>query len=199
MDLATFLSILTALGAGSVIGTWYGAGQTRREVRSAILKAIAMTEKERWAEDPDSADYPEFVTAVRDLETAALIARIPRRSVRHYVVLAEAARGLSDASVYFDPADQSFFGGIDGYFDTLVRDTAELLARLAWSPWISRVTLLRDLSNLRRRAMEFDDSRIRHKLAGAQKRHGRLPGSLGELPGIEDPPQFVERQEKQEK
>jgi hypothetical protein len=95
-------------------------------------------------------------------------------SLRHYVVFAEAARHLSDANVDFDPADQSFWGGIDGYFDTLVRDAAEVLARLAWSPLRARVTLRTDLKKLRTRASEFENpiNPIKWRLAGAQKRHG---------------------------
>jgi hypothetical protein len=128
-------SAVGGLGVGSAIGTWFGAGRARREVRSDVLKALATTESKRWAEDPDSHDYPEFVTAVRGLETAALIARLPRRAVLHYVVLADAARHLSGDSVDYLPAENDFWGPIDGRFDTLVRDAAEVLTGLTWRPW----------------------------------------------------------------
>jgi hypothetical protein len=172
---------------------WVGAGKARRELRSAVLNAITVVETERWARDPDSADYPKFVAAVHDLQTAALVARIPRIAVRHYVVLAEAARQLSDDAVDFDDADQTFWGGIDGYFATLVRDAAEVLTQLAWSPARMRLTLPRDLEKLRRRALQFGDAKIEWRLAGAQKAHGGLPGALGQLPGIEDPPQYAKK------
>lgn len=192
MDFLQWVPLLSALGAGGAIVGWVGAGKARRELRSAVLQAVTVVETERWAHDPDSADYPKFVAAVHELETAALVARIPREAVRHYVVLAEAARQLSDEAVDFDPGDETFWGGIDGYFNTLVRDATEVLIKLAWNPWRQRATLPWDLEKLRDRALKFDDSRIVWRLAGAQKAHGVLPGPLGQLPGIEDPPATVE-------
>jgi hypothetical protein len=196
VDFLQWVPLLSALGVGGAIVGWVGAGKVRRELRSAVLNAITVVETERWERDPDSADYPKFVAAVHDLETAALVARIPRIAVRHYVVLAEAARQLSDDAVDFDDADQTFWGGIDGYFATLVRDAAEVLTQLAWSPARTRLTLPRDLEKLRRRALEFDDAKIKWRLAGAQKAHGGLPGALGQLPGIEDPPQYAKQNKK---
>jgi hypothetical protein len=187
-----WVPLLGALGVGGAIGNYVGAGRSRREVRSAILQAIANTEKERWSKDPDGNDYSEFVIALRELETASLIARVPRDAVHHYVVLAEAARILSDDAVDFFPGDSSFWGPIDGYFDTLVRNSAAVLTRLAWSPWRARIKLRWNLRKLRARALKFDDETIRWRLAAAQKRRGPLPGKLGELPGIEDPPQYVQ-------
>ncbi|BBX25715.1 hypothetical protein [Mycolicibacterium alvei] len=191
MDPLELVPLLGALGAGSVIGNWFGGGRSRREVRSGILRAIATTETKRWATDPDSTDFGDFITAVRDLETAALVARIPRLAVRHYVVLAHAARQLSDDGVDYFRDENDFWGPIDGYFDTLVRDSADVLTRLAWRPWWTRLGLRLDLRNLRTRALEFDDQRLQRRLAGAQKAYGALPGKLGQLPGVKDPPQFV--------
>jgi hypothetical protein len=192
VDVLQWVQLLTALGVGSVIGTWFGASRARREVRSATLKAIAKTETERWAGAPDSKDYPDFVSAVRDLETFALIARIPRHAVRHYLVLAEAARRLSDDAFDVYGPEQELYGPIDGYFDNVVRDAAEILTRLAWRPWWTRVTLRRDLKNLRSLAASFDESDIKRRLATGQGAHGELPGPLGELPGIKLPPPVVE-------
>jgi hypothetical protein len=101
MDVLQWVPLLGALGIGSVIGNWFGAGYARREVRSGVLKAIAATEKTRWAA---AHHYPDFRDAARDLQTSALIARIPREAVRHYLVFAEAARRLSDDS--FDDPDR---------------------------------------------------------------------------------------------
>jgi hypothetical protein len=103
-------SLLAALGAGSVIGNWFGGGRSRREVRSAVLKAIAATETERWTDDPNSADYEDLLSAIRDLETTALIARIPRRAVRHYLIFAYAARHLSDDGVDYLPRREHVLG-----------------------------------------------------------------------------------------
>lgn len=192
MDFLEWVPLLGALGIGSVIGNYVGAGRTRREVRSGVLKAIAKTETERWAGAPDSKDYPDFVSAVRDLETSALIARIPRHAMRHYLVLAEAARRLSDDAFDVQYPEEVLAGPIDGYFDDVVRDAAEILTRLAWRPWWTRVTLRRKLKNLRSRAASFDESDIKRRLASGQGAHGKLPGPLGELPGIKLPPPIVE-------
>ena len=197
MDLVVeFAPLLGALGAGSVIGTWLGGGRSRREMRSAVLNAIAVTETKRWATDPDSTDFGEFVNAIRDLETAALVARIPRRAVHHYAVLAHTARHLSDDDVDYFPGDTDFWGPIDGYFDTLVRDAADVLTRLAWRPYWTRLVLRNDLKKLRTRALAFDDGKLKWRLASAQKAHGPLPGELGQLGGIKDPPQFVKPSSK---
>jgi hypothetical protein len=182
-----WVPLVGALGIGSVIGNWVGGGRARREVRSGILKALATTENKRYCKDPNWKDYPEFITAIRELETAALIARIPSPAVHQYVVFAEAARKLSEDSVQFFPGDESFFGRVDGYFDKLVRDSAEVLTQLAWSPWQARVTRRWNSWKLRKRALQFDDEKIRRTLAAGQKAHGVLPGPLGELQGIEDP------------
>ncbi|WP_100514693.1 hypothetical protein [Mycobacteroides abscessus] len=190
------VSLLGAVGAGSVIGNWFGGSRSRRELRSGVLNAIAVTETKRWASDPDSSDFGDFVTAIRDLETAALIARMPRQAVHHYVVFARAARLLSDDNVEYLPGEEDFWGPIDGYFDTLVRDFAEVLTRLVWRPWWTRLRLLLDLSILRSRALEFDDQRIRHKLASAQRSHGTLPGKIGKLPGTKDPRQSIKPSKK---
>ncbi len=196
MDFLQWVPLLSALGAAGVVGTWVGGGRARREVRSAILTAIANTESERWAEDPDGSGYPRFVAALRELETAALIARVPKGAVHHYVVLAEAARNLSDDAVEFFPGDTSFWGPIDGYFDTLVRDSAAVLTRLAWNPCRGRLKLRWSLRRLRARALKFDDAAVKRRLATGQKRHGVLPGKLSQLPGVKDPPLAVQLPKK---
>jgi hypothetical protein len=192
LDLVDFLQwvpLLGALGIGSVVGNYVGAGRARREVRSAMFKTIAEVEKRRWCQHPDGADYPEFLAAVRDLETAALIARLPRTAVQHYVVLAHTARSLSNDAVDFDPTDQTFWGSINGDFDEVVRDTTRVLSRLVWNPWRARLAMHGSLKALRGRAVNFEDARIRRTLAEIQKERGALPGPVGRLPGIAPPTQ----------
>ncbi|CKH13588.1 hypothetical protein PXH78_26895 [Mycolicibacterium smegmatis] len=191
-NLLQYAPLLGALGVASLIGNWFGGGRSRREVRSAVLKALRETESQRWATEPDHVGFRDFITAVHDLETAALIARIPRKAVHHYVVLAHAARGLSEDAVDYFPDLKGYSGPINGYFNTLVRDAAGVLTGLAWHPWWSRIVLLRSLRNLRNRALEFKDEEVRWALATAQKQHNPLPGPLGEIEGVEDPPQIVE-------
>lgn len=185
-------TLLGGLGAGSIISQYANSGKARRELRSAVLEAIVRLEQERWAHEHDSADYPKYIAALRGLETAALVARIPRDAVLHYVVFADTARRLSeDEFREFD--DDLWAGPIDGYFDNLVRDSARLLTTLVWSPWRSKPTRWTKLRALRKRGLEFDGADIRWRLAAAQKAHGALPGKLGRIPGIQSPPQIVKQ------
>lgn len=179
-----WLPALAGLGVGGVIIGWAGAGKARREVRSAVLKALASTETTRWHGLADSRDYQHFRAALHELETAALIARIPRLAVQHYTVFAEAARHLSDDSFEDRDGDEELgAGGIDGYFARVVSDAAEIVTKLAWRPWISRLRYRMDLRRLRNRAaaIAVDELPIRSQLASVQYSQGRLPSPLGEL------------------
>ncbi|MGU3651850.1 hypothetical protein [Mycolicibacterium sp. A43C] len=189
MDLATLASLLTALGVGGGVGQYIGASTARREVRSAFLNAVAAIEDTRFAKAPNGEDFPKFVDAVRELETAALIARIPEQAVHHYVVLARAARYYSGATVDYDPIDNDFYGDIDFVFDAIVRDTARLLTTLAWSPWRTRPKLRRRLSKIRQRVLKrIDEKRgLEEDVALAQRYLGALPGPLGQIPRITRP------------
>lgn len=182
MDIATLASLATALGAAGAVGQYVGASKDRREVRSAFLDAVGAVEDTRFAKTPNGEDYPEFVAALRGLETAALIARIPERAVHHYVVLARAARYYSDGTVAYDPVDEDFFGSISPEFDAVLRDTARLLTTLAWSPWKMKPTLRLRLRKLRNRVVELLDTKgLKQDVGLAQRYLGVLPGPLGQL------------------
>ena len=172
-----------------MIGNYIGGGRARREVRGAVLKAIEATETTRWA----PTIYREFRTAYREVETAALIARVPRAAVRHYLVLAEAGLKLSDDSYEERDGDEEMgAGGIDGYFADVIQEAAEMITRLAWRPWLTRLRLPKDLKSLRDQAQKFSDEErnIKWALARGQRTHGLLPGPLGEIPGIKLEPPF---------
>lgn len=188
VDLLPYVPLLGALGVGSVIGNWFGGGRSRREMRAAVLNALTETEHTRWASDPDATDCKDFSDATRKLETAALVARVPRDAVQHYLLLARTARALSD-----DSAEVSNYGpvpfldnSIDGHFSSLVRAAAEVVTELAWRPWITRMQLRRRLQELRERALG-SGAEIKYRLARVQNEYGALPGALGSLPGVADP------------
>ena len=67
-----------------------------------------------------------------------------------------------------------------------------MITRLAWRPWLSRVSLNRDLESVRSRVAAIGKPEIKQKLAVRQKVHGVLPGPLGELPGIKPQPPMTE-------
>jgi hypothetical protein len=168
------VSLLGALGIGSVVGNYVGAGRARREVRSAVFKELAAVEGARWIGSTDT-DWRAFRTAMHSVETSALVARIPRRAVQHYVVFAQAARQLSEESYEERGGDEDMgAGGINGHFARDVSEAARILARLAWSPWLARLDLRWRLRKLRHRAAKHDDE-VQHALRDAQYMFGELP------------------------
>ncbi|GAB5902528.1 hypothetical protein [Mycobacteroides chelonae] len=182
MDFLQWVPLLGALGLGSVIGNYVGAGKARREVRSAVLTALATTENTRWA-GPGVPDSPPFHSAIRDLETAALIARIPRPAVQQYVLLlADAARRYSLEDFEEKGGDEDMgAGAVHSELVDVVQESAEIITQLTWRPWWSRARYRVHLRKLRERAAGIDDRGFKRQLANAQSALGRSSGSLGEL------------------
>jgi hypothetical protein len=115
MDLSGIGPIIGALGIGSLATQYLMAARSRRELRGAVLKELTAVERARWVGSAGCGDWREFRTALHSVETAALVARIPRRAVQHYLVFAQAARWLSEESFEERGGDEDFgAGGIDG-------------------------------------------------------------------------------------
>lgn len=131
-------SILGSLGVSSVVAQYFAGGQQRREVRGLVLERLAAVESARW-----ESDVGLLMTATRSLESAALIARVPRRTIERYIELAQVAqRNLQDTG---DP-DIGFF--IDNSVADQVRTAAEDVATLVWSPgffWVKARAMWRRL------------------------------------------------------
>lgn len=181
MDLATLASLLTAVGVSGLVVNWVAEGKARRQFRGDALKVLTEVESRRWAGQQHS--YREFARSLNDLQTAALVARIPRRAVHQYLILADVARRVSDDS--FKELDEDFdagAGGINSQFASLVRDTADVIARLAWEPTKSRFWLTEDLKKIRTKVESVHDDDVLSHLAISQRVHGPLPGPLGQLP-----------------
>lgn len=133
-------SIIGALGIGSFAGQYLIGSQQRRQLRSEVLRHLASTERTRWAgalsSDPS---FQQFKDSIRELETAAIIARVPRRPLRLYIQLATAARLMTALS-------------------RCVRSSAAQLSRLMWSPWLARACMKRRTDEIEREAQGLDDS-----------------------------------------
>ncbi|WP_141797720.1 hypothetical protein [Nocardioides sp. SLBN-35] len=164
MSWSDVVSIVGALGVGSFIGQYLIGSQQRRQVRSDVLKHLSDAETARWAGGTTPA--PNFTESMRELETAALIARVPRRVIAHYKVFAYCARWLSQASWDDDP-DPEYGGGINGEFADLVRAAAGEVSRVTWAPWWGRVGMKRRLAKRRTEAGHIE--RIESTLARAEK------------------------------
>jgi hypothetical protein len=178
VDWPTVVSLLGALGVGSAIGQYVGAGRARREVRSAVLKQLAAVEENRWAYGPGHVDFMAFRASIRSLEAAALVARVPRRGVEHYVVLAQAARWITEENFEEGGGDEDVGGWLAPDFGQLVSEAARTVSNVAWSPWWKRIGLSRRLKKLRTQVTTCDGQEQR-AITNAQKMFGALPAPLG--------------------
>lgn len=125
------VSVVGALGLGSVLGQYLASSKDRREVRARVLSAIAEVEESRWVGE-GTATSAQFQAALRNLQAAALVARLPRHAVREYAVLAQAARWLSQEE-WDRLGDPEIGGGIDARLSDATREAAKAVAELVWS------------------------------------------------------------------
>ncbi|OZD06445.1 hypothetical protein CH275_09485 [Rhodococcus sp. 06-235-1A] len=158
MDISGVASIIGALGIGSFAGQYLIGSQQRRQLRSEVLRHLANTERTRWAgalsSDPS---FQQFKDSIRELETAAIIARVPRRPLRLYIQLATAARLMSDDDVE-EKDGQEEAGGISTALSRCVRSSAAQLSRLMWSPWLARACMKRRTNEIEREAQGLDEA-----------------------------------------
>ncbi|MCZ4277744.1 hypothetical protein [Rhodococcoides yunnanense] len=141
MDISGVALIIGALGIGSFAGQYLIGSQQRRQLRSAVLRHLARTEDNRWnGTSSTDASRRQFDDSVRDLVTAAIVARVPRRPLMLYLELATAARNMSDEDVDANPA-QDEAGIIHPGLNRCVRAAATALSGLMWSPWLARVRM----------------------------------------------------------
>lgn len=161
MDIAGVVSLVGVLGIGSIAGQYLAGGGQRRQTRAEVLRALGQVEAARWA----GTGKPEvpFRQAARDLDTTALLARLPRVAVVHYKELAQAGLWVSTDNWEDDP-DPEYGGGIDGRFADIIQEAASEVSHLAWSPWRSRVRLNRRIRSREERAKAIDDTTIQREL-----------------------------------
>jgi hypothetical protein len=152
VDISSFASIIGALGIGSFVGQYLIGSQQRRQIRSEVLRQLSHAESARWA---GSSNYLSFTEAIRELETAALIARVPRKVIANYTLFAYAARTLSEEDAEENP-DQEFGGGINAHFGDLVRAAASEVSRSVWSPWIGRLGAGHRMKQQRNQAAQIE-------------------------------------------
>lgn len=142
VNASDIVPLLGALGIGSFIGQYLIGAQTRRQLRSQVLAALESVESARWA--GNGSTPTQYAQAMHELETAALVARIPRIAVTSYKVLASVAQRLSQEN-YDEEPDPEYAGGILSELADPVRAAAGEISRLVWTPWLGRVGLRRRL------------------------------------------------------
>lgn len=175
MDLAAIGPIVGALGIGSLITQYLTSGRSRREVRGAVLKQLAEVEKARWAGGDDDPGFQGFRKEVHSLQTAALIARIPRRAMTYYLVFAQAARWDTQDFVEERGYDDDFGVLLSAPLSDLVTGAVLNLNRVAWSPWLGRLILPWHLWKLRKKAAACDEDDLR-RIKNAQGTNGTIRG-----------------------
>jgi hypothetical protein len=166
VDAATVISLVGALGIGSVATQYAASGGLRRQTRADVLKALSNAEKARWV-GPEPHD-PPFSVAIRELQVAALVARVPREAVAHYKVLAYAAFWASGRHREAYPDDE-FAGSVDTQFADVVREAADDVNRLVWSPTRSRIGLSRRIAARDAKLEELEGSEARSALWRARR------------------------------
>lgn len=172
MDWSIVATLVGGLGVGSTISTYLTSGRSRREVKGAVLEKLSSVEAARWAGPSDPVPFSDFIAACRALETAALIARVPRRALLHYLKYAHAARLNSEAN-WERYGEEEVGGFISNGISEAVRDSAETLTQVVWSPW-SRVGLRWRLASDSTKIFRFSDKEDREYIENAQKRLGGL-------------------------
>ncbi len=145
----------------STVGQYVSGGGQRREARAAVLHALELCEGARWA--PRGKDEPAHPDALRSLQTAALIARLPRSATDAYVALSRAGWWSSMESLD-ESGDPEYGGGIANDPNEAFRAAAAVVVELSWKPWRGRLVLRRRLKAVNARAAAVTDQPGRRHL-----------------------------------
>ncbi len=169
VDIGSTAALLGALGVGSVAGQYLSGAKDRRSARAEVLNALSAVESARWA--PHTEGEPSFRVAAHQLQTAALVARVPRALLVEYLQLAQAASWLSILD-WEDGPDSEFAGSINTEFSNAVRQAARSLSDVIWaSPSVRWLTQYRGLRKVKRHLQQVDDRNSLTTLANARS-HG---------------------------
>lgn len=139
----SWIQLLAAAGVGAALTQYIARARERREVRASVMRALSAVEESRWAGDRHKAT--DFQEAAAELEVAAIIAGISRTILVQYLILADAARQMSQAS-WDEYPDPETGGGIHSPFSDAVRRAARMVADSVWHPYLTRI---RQRSNLK--------------------------------------------------
>ncbi|MFD2027634.1 hypothetical protein [Promicromonospora aerolata] len=131
----TVISALSAAGIGGIAGHIVAGAKERREARARVFEAVAKVERARWA---PASTYEELHVLRNEAAAAMLVARIPRRTARQYLVLAHAAGAISEFK--YETTDE---GSIPPAIAQATADAARAVVSSAWHPWWGRITALR--------------------------------------------------------
>lgn len=133
MDSELFIQLLGVFGLGSLLTMAVSMREQKRQFRASVITAVGRVEDARWASEASS----NFSTAAHELQTAALMAGLPREVVQAYLILAQAAFSESWADFEEKGVEGLYPGSIHPDHSNIVRRAAELIIQQVWSPWRS--------------------------------------------------------------
>ena len=154
-DVMQAVQVIGTLGLGSVLGQYLSSGGQRRKTRADVLVALAACEQARW--HPHNEGEPTLVTTGRDLQTSAMLARVPPQPVRVYLGIAGAASRAS-RDFWERHGDDESGGAIDTDMALLASDAAAMISDLAWAPWRHRWRLKARIEHLKSRTSEVQQA-----------------------------------------
>lgn len=164
------VSVLGALGVATVIAQWFNSGKDRRAARAAVLMELADVESARWYRDGEIDDNRRLRDAIRKLETAALIARIPRRVLVPYAQLATAALWTTQYEVEKFEGDPEASSLPTPFFE-LLQEAASVVSWAAWSPPTARwLWLPVRLGRVNRMTNRIDNESVKARIARAREK-----------------------------
>lgn len=176
------LTLVSALGIGSAIGTTVGttathfltSGRERRETRSIVFQYLTELERRRWVNDETytKEELAAFNSAIRDFQTAALIARIRFEIAEQYVVFAATARLISATAAEDNPNPDDGGGSISQEISQLTYKAVDEVNNYLWSPFLASLTYKRTTAARKKRALESRDEELQYMLPLAARRIG---------------------------
>ena len=151
LDISQVVSLIAALGLGSLLSQYALQGHARASVRAEALAALVAVERARRIRKGD------FQATASELQTRALIARVPRYAVQEYLSYAEAA--WSQVAFSDEVGNEESRGLTPSHALAVIE--ADMLSEMMWHPIWSR-----RLSNaIRRRLLNVKAAKL---LAGAE-------------------------------
>lgn len=136
MDGTVLVSLLGALGVGSLVTQWISTNAERRRYRADALRSLRGLGLWAWSKGPDDDEgLVHLESAVTELRAAALIARVPRAPVEVYGVLVQYANAESGINARGAAGSH---GSIPRDLGVCLADAADIVAMCIWNPLWSR-------------------------------------------------------------
>ncbi len=115
----------------STISPQLAQTKERRSARATVREKLGEVDALRWSGE----SYLDFRRATVALESAAIMARVPRKSVQRYIKAAVAARQASEILPVGPEGELD--GAVDTAHDQAVMAALDDVSRRLWHPWVA--------------------------------------------------------------